>query len=71
MSYITDSIINVARLPFLQPRLQTFSITSLLRYLDAPGDWNNLEEDGKFIFEPVMNKSEELDTRYRMPPYPI
>jgi hypothetical protein len=60
---LPEAYISGARLPFFPPRIQAFTLASLLRYFDAPADWDNLSEAEMQPEQPLYltPAGEELD----------
>jgi hypothetical protein len=58
---LPDADFTYNRLPFFPPRMQQFSITKMLDYIEKPTDWDNLKKD-EMIPDPEPIQEEEPGT---------
>lgn len=59
-SKLPDGHVYGARLPYFPPRIQGFTVMGLMKYFDAPADWNNLSESEKRPPEPIVKDTDYI-----------
>lgn len=58
---LPDADFTYNRLPFFPPRVQQFTITKMLDYIQHPADWDNLKEEEKTVEpEPYVEETGDL-----------